>query len=54
MAFSFRVTQYSNQTGSAYSSVPAKAVHAVISKSVFPTEIVDRIGARLRPGETSA
>jgi acetamidase/formamidase len=49
MAFSFRVTQYANQTGSAYSSVPAKAVHAVIPKSVFPAEIVDRVGAWLRP-----
>ncbi|HUD36210.1 MAG TPA: acetamidase/formamidase family protein [Streptosporangiaceae bacterium] len=49
MAFSFRVTQYANQTGSAYSSIPAKAVHAVIPKSVFPAEITERIGAWLRP-----
>jgi acetamidase/formamidase len=54
MAVSFRVTQYANQTGSAYSSIPAKAVHAVIPKSVFPAEIVSRIGAWLRPGGTSA
>ena len=49
MAFSFRVTQYANQTGSAYSSVPPKAVHAVIPKSVFPAQIQDAIAAWLRP-----
>ena len=50
MAVSFRVTQYSHQTGSAYSSIPAKAVHAVIPKAVFPAEIRDRVAAWLRPG----
>jgi acetamidase/formamidase len=49
MAVSFRVAQYANQTGSAYSSIPAKAVHAVIPKAVFPAGIQDRIGAWLRP-----
>jgi len=49
MAVSFRVTQYANQTGSAYSSVPAKAVHAVIPKAIFPTAIRDRVSAWLRP-----
>ena len=50
MAVSFRVTQYANQTGSAYTSVPPKAVHAVIPKSIFPAELQARIGAWLRPG----
>jgi acetamidase/formamidase len=50
MSASFRVTQYSNQTGSAYSSVPPKAVHAVIEKSVFPPELQVRIATWLRPG----
>ena len=54
MTFSFRVTQYANQTGSAYSSIPAKAVHAVIPKSVFPAEIQGRIGAWLRPQQATA
>jgi acetamidase/formamidase len=54
MAFSFRITQYANQTGSAYSSVPAKAVHAVIPKSVFPAELRQRIGAWLRPQGAAA
>jgi acetamidase/formamidase len=49
MAMSFRVTQYANQTGSAYSSIPAKAVHAVIPKAIFPAEIRERIGTWLRP-----
>src|ERR1700677_822661 len=39
MAVSFRVTQYANQTGSAYTSIPPKAVHAVIPKSIFPPAI---------------
>jgi acetamidase/formamidase len=49
MAFSFRITQYANQTGSAYTSIPAKAVHAVIPKSIFPPEITARVSAWLRP-----
>jgi acetamidase/formamidase len=49
MAISFRVTQYANQTGSAYTSVPPKAVHAVIPKSIFPPELRARIAAWLRP-----
>jgi acetamidase/formamidase len=54
MAVSFRVTQYANQTGSAYSSIPPKAVHAVIPKSIFPATVRDRIGGWLRPaGEPS-
>jgi acetamidase/formamidase len=46
---SFRVTQYSHQTGSAYDAVPPKAVHAVIPKTLFPDTMRDRIGAWLRP-----
>jgi acetamidase/formamidase len=49
MTVSFRVTQYANQTSSAYSSIPPKAVHAVIPKSVFPAGILGRIEAWLRP-----
>jgi acetamidase/formamidase len=54
MAVSFRVTQYANQTGSAYSAIPAKAVHAVIPKDVFPAGIRDRIGAWLRPSAAAS
>jgi acetamidase/formamidase len=49
MCVSFRITQYSHQTASAYSSTPPKAVHAVILKEIFPSEIRDRVGAWLRP-----
>ena len=49
MAVSFRVTQYANQTGSAYTSTPPKAVHAVIPKSVFPADLRDRVARWLRP-----
>lgn len=49
MAVSFRVTQYANQTGSAYTSTPPKAVHAVVPKSVFPAELRDRVARWLRP-----
>ena len=49
MAVSFRVTQYAHQTGSAYTSIPPKAVHAVIPKSVFPGDLRARIAAWLRP-----
>jgi acetamidase/formamidase len=49
MAVSFRVTQYANQTGSAYTSTPPKAVHAVIPKSIFPADIVGRVTRWLRP-----
>jgi hypothetical protein len=49
MAVSFRITQYANQIGSAYSSIPAKAVHAVIPRAVFPAEIRDLVAAWLRP-----
>ena len=49
MAVSFRVTQYANQTASAYSSTPPKAVHAVIGKDIFPADLRARIGWWLRP-----
>jgi len=49
MATSFRVTQYANQTGSAYSSTPAKTVHGMVPKSVFPLDLQNRISHWLRP-----
>jgi len=50
MAVSFRVTQYAHQTASAYSSVPPKAVHAVIPKAIFPPALRDQVTRWLRPG----
>jgi acetamidase/formamidase len=35
MAASFRVTQFSDQTGSVYTSVPPRAVHCMLPKGVF-------------------
>jgi acetamidase/formamidase len=52
MAVSFRVTQYANQTGSAYTSIPPKAVHAVIPKGIFPDDLRARVAAWLRPEGT--
>ena len=49
MGVSFRVTQYSHQTGSAYDTVPPKAVHAVVAKTLFPEKIRGQIGSWLRP-----
>ena len=49
MAASFRVAQFSHQTGSAYSSTPPKTVYGMIPKSVFPKELQERIGSWLRP-----
>lgn len=49
MAVSFRVTQYSHQTASAYSSIPPKTVHGLVPKAVFPQDARDRIGSWLRP-----
>ncbi len=49
MAVSFRVTQYAHQTGSAYTSIPPKAVHGLVPKSVFPPELAQRVNSWLRP-----
>jgi hypothetical protein len=51
MAVSFRVTQYANQTASAYSSTPPKAVHGMVPKDIFPAELRGRIAAWLRPAQ---
>jgi acetamidase/formamidase len=53
MAVSFRVTQYSHQTASAYSATPPKTVHGMVPKSVFPTNLQKKIDAWLRPGTTT-
>lgn len=50
MAVSFRVTQWANQTGSVYTSIPPRTIHAVIPKSVLGDEVARRIEASMRPG----
>jgi acetamidase/formamidase len=54
MTASFRVTQYAHQTGSAYTATPPKTVHGMVPKSVFSTELKERIGKWLRPALPSA
>jgi acetamidase/formamidase len=49
MAVSFRVTQYAHQTGSAYTSIPPKAVHGLVPQRVFTAELAQRISSWLRP-----
>jgi acetamidase/formamidase len=49
MAVSFRVTQFADQTGSVYSSVPPKTIHALIPKSTLGKTLVDRVNESMRP-----
>jgi acetamidase/formamidase len=53
LAVSFRVTQYANQTGSAYTSVPPKTVHGLVPKEIFPADLRNRIDQWLRPNGTA-
>jgi acetamidase/formamidase len=48
MAVSFRVTQYANQTGSVYTSIPPRAIHAMIPKAVLGDQLVARVEASMR------
>ncbi|WP_235993778.1 acetamidase/formamidase family protein [Paraburkholderia solitsugae] len=50
MAGSFRITQYADQVASAYSVIPAKAVHGMLPKAVFTPEMRNQIAARTRAG----
>jgi acetamidase/formamidase len=50
MAVSFRVTQYAHQTGSVYSAVPPKGVHALIPKQVLGARLLSRVDESMRPG----
>ena len=54
MAVNFRVTQYAHQTGSAYTSIPPKAVHGMVPKHIFPPTLRRRIERWLRPTVESA
>lgn len=49
MAASFRVTQYSNQTSSAYNATPPKTVHGMLPKSIFSSALQEQINNWLRP-----
>jgi hypothetical protein len=49
MAVSFRVTQWADQTGSVYSSIPPRTIHAMIPKGVLGESLIARIDASMRP-----
>ncbi|MGO4813009.1 acetamidase/formamidase family protein [Cupriavidus sp. 2MCAB6] len=44
----FRITQYSNQTASNYTSIPAKTVHGMLPKSVFDASFREKLSRSLR------
>jgi acetamidase/formamidase len=48
MTASFRITQYADQTGTVYTSVPAKTVHAMIPKDAFSPPLAARVSQSLR------
>jgi acetamidase/formamidase len=49
MAISFRVTQWADQTGSVYTSIPPRTIHAMIPKDVLGERVLQRIGDSMRP-----
>lgn len=48
MAASFRVTQFSDQTGSVYTSIPPRAIHCLLPKSVFSSALRTAIAKAAR------
>jgi acetamidase/formamidase len=50
MAVSFRVTQFADQTGSVYTSIPPKTSHAMIPKDVLGERVIGAIERSMRPG----
>jgi acetamidase/formamidase len=48
MAISFRVTQWADQTGSVYSSIPPRTIHAMIPKDVLGELVLGRIASSIR------
>lgn len=47
---SFRITQYSHQTSSNYTTIPGKTVHGMLPKSVFDPDRLRQIARSVRPG----
>ncbi len=50
MAVSFRVTQFADQTGSVYTSIPPRTIHAMIPKNVLGEHLLNQIERSMRPG----
>jgi acetamidase/formamidase len=49
LAISFRVTQWADQTGTVYSAIPPRTIHAMIPKSVMGDRLLERIDSSMRP-----
>jgi acetamidase/formamidase len=49
MAISFRVTQWADQTGSVYSAIPPRTIHATIPKELLGERLQTRIEDSMRP-----
>jgi acetamidase/formamidase len=47
---SFRVTQYSHQTASNYTTIPLKTVHGMLPKAVFDPAHLQSLSRSMRPG----
>ena len=50
IAASFRITQYSHQIASNYTTIPAKTVHGVLPKAIFDKARLAQISRSVRPG----
>lgn len=48
VAGSFRVTQFANQTGSVYDTIPPKGIHCMLPKNIFTAAMQRRIAAYTR------
>jgi acetamidase/formamidase len=48
VAGSFRVTQYANQTGTVYATIPPKGIHCMLPKNIFSADMQKRIAAFTR------
>lgn len=48
VAGSFRVTQYANQTGTVYATVPPKGIHCMLPRNIFTAAMQQRIATYMR------
>ena len=48
VAGSFRVTQYANQVGTVYATIPPKGIHCMLPKVIFTQALQDRISNAIR------
>jgi acetamidase/formamidase len=48
MAISFRVTQWADQTGSVYTAIPPRTIHAIIPKEVLGDRLGERVEHSMR------